>query len=99
MRVTIKDMKVFMGATAVLSSRGHLVIPKSVRDELGLHGRSEMSIEVSNGNIIQLHPVKKDISRLFGMFKDKTNGKIMSVEDMDEAIGEAIMERYNRSRH
>lgn len=79
-----------MSAKAVLSSRGQLVIPKYIRDKMGVHCGSELILELTSGNSLEISPLKHNISRFFGMGKHKTNQETMSTEDIDKAISEAV---------
>jgi|GEM_PF-3321165 len=79
-----------MNAKAVLSSKGQLVIPKFLRTKLGLHSGSELTLELTNDNYLELHPVRNSIVKFFGMGKNKTSDKITSVEDMDNIISKVV---------
>lgn len=54
-----------------LSSKGQLVIPKSVREKLGLKNGSQLNLAFERGRII-LEPFQEDdiIALLYGMFSD-----------------------------
>jgi AbrB family looped-hinge helix DNA binding protein len=79
-----------MNAKAVLSSRGQLVIPKDLREKMGVHYGSELVLELTNRNSLEVSPVKKNISSFFGLGKSKAYQQTMSVEDIDKAISEAV---------
>lgn len=79
-----------MNAKAILSSKGQLVIPKLLRTKLGLHSGSELIVELTNNDSLELHPVKNNIIKFFGMGKDKVDDKIMSIEDMDNIISKVV---------
>lgn len=81
-----------MSARAVLSSKGQLVIPKTLRTKLGLHSGSELLINVKNNDSLEIFSVKKSITSFFGMGKSKSQEKPMSIEDIDDAIGKVIAE-------
>ena len=53
-----------------VSSKGQFVIPKPVRDALGLETGSQLSLEI-DGNRIVLEPFREDdvINLLYGMFE------------------------------
>jgi len=78
-----------MDVETVLSSKGQMIIPKKIRSIMGLHEGSKLILKLVDNNL-QIVPVKKDISSFFGMGKKKNN-EIMSVKDMDEAIGKAVL--------
>jgi AbrB family looped-hinge helix DNA binding protein len=85
-----------MSAKAILSSRGQLVIPKDLRKKMGVHSGSELILELTNKNSLEISFVKQDISKFFGMGRSKKDQKTMSVEDIDRAISETIIknDRY-----
>ena len=79
-----------MNAKAILSSKGQLVIPKLLRTKLGLHSGSELTLELTNDDYLELHPVKNSIIKFFGMGKNKADNKITSIEDMDNIISKVV---------
>jgi AbrB family looped-hinge helix DNA binding protein len=79
-----------MSAQATLSSKGQLVIPKNLRKKMRLHAGSKLILKLTGKNSLDVSPVKNDISKIFGMGK-RDHQCFMSVEDMDKAIGEAVI--------
>lgn len=79
-----------MNAKAVLSSRGQLVIPKDLREKMGVHYGSELVLELTNRNSLEVSPIKKSISSFFGLGKSKACQQTLSVEDIDKAISKAV---------
>ena len=79
-----------MYAKTILSSKGQLIIPKFLRAKLGLHLGSEIMIQLKQNDTLELTPIKKDIKSFFGLGKNKTKKKIMSITDMDKAICKAV---------
>ena len=77
-----------MHAKTILSS----TIPFTVicNLTLGLHLGSEIMIELKQNDTLELRPMRKDIKSFFGLGKNKTKNKIMSIEDMDKAICKAV---------
>lgn len=80
-----------MNAKAVLSSKGQLVIPKNLRKKMGLHFGSELTLELTNKNTLEITPITQNISKFFGMGKSKINQQIMSIDDIDKAISRAVI--------
>lgn len=80
-----------MNAKAILSSKGQLVIPKNLRKKMGLHFGSELTLELTNKNTLEISPITQNISKFFGMGKSKINQQIMSIDDIDKAISEAVI--------
>jgi AbrB family looped-hinge helix DNA binding protein len=73
---------------AILSSRGQLVIPKDIREKMGLHYGSELTLKLNN-NCLEISSKKSDISSFIGM-GEKVSQQKMSLEDMDLAIATAV---------
>lgn len=57
-------------AVTSLSTKGQLIIPKRIREALGLRPGAKFIIELE-GDMVILKPVKGDIAqRLYGRYKD-----------------------------
>jgi AbrB family looped-hinge helix DNA binding protein len=80
-----------MNAKAILSSKGQLVIPKNLRKKMGLHFGSELTLELTNKNTLEVSPITQNISKFFGMGKSRINQQIMSIDDIDKAISRAVI--------
>lgn len=87
------DMKT-MHSKAIVSSKGQVVIPRKVREMLGIRAGRELSLNVRQDGVIEMKPVTRTIDMLFGCCKRKGE-KAMSIEEMDEAIAQAVMENDN----
>lgn len=81
--------------TATLTSKSQITVPKAVREALGL-GPGDKIRFVPSLNGYRLVAVKADITSLRGSFKSP-RGRPVSVEQMNQAIGEAIAQRFERS--
>lgn len=77
-----------MDARTIVSSRGQIVIPKYMRETLGLHYGSELILNLREGKVLEVHPVQKNICEFFG--KGKSKAGMMSLSDIDAAITQAI---------
>ncbi|AFB30243.1 AbrB/MazE/SpoVT family DNA-binding domain-containing protein [Rickettsia rickettsii] len=76
-------------ARVVISSKGQVIIPKYIRNKLGLHSGSELIINYKKNEPLELLPIKKDIYSFFGKGKHKAkNGPV----DVDEAISIEVIE-------
>ena len=80
-----------MDTTTIVSSKGQVVIPKIIRDALGLHSGSQLFIHVRADHTLELSPLQKNITLFFGQ------GSLEKTElvDIDEAIGQAISDNMN----
>jgi len=90
-----------MNARARISSKGQLVLPKAVRDELGLVAGSEVDIESVGGSIV-LRPIARryrkqyTIDEVAGFLK--YDGPPVSLEDMERGIEEEARRMWNAER-
>jgi antitoxin PrlF len=81
--------------TATLTSKSQITVPKAVREALGLSPGDKIRF-VPSLNGYRLVAVKADITRLRGSFK-RPHGRPVSAEEMNRAVGEAIVQRFERS--
>ena len=81
-------------ATAALTSKGQITIPIEVRKELGLKTGDRIEFVKSEEGKFFIQPKKGSIMNLRGMFK--WTGKPVTVEEMNEAIAEHILEDWER---
>lgn len=91
---SVKNMKT--DSITVMSSRGQIVIPKFIRDYLGLHYGSQITMNVRADKVIELHSLNHNIDEFFGKGKNGKNGKTdLSVVDIDDAIMQAVGDNNN----
>ncbi|KAF0093985.1 MAG: hypothetical protein FD163_1874 [Hyphomonadaceae bacterium] len=86
---------------ATFSSKGQIVIPKELRDEKGIvAGVIADAVNHPEGILLRIETTrnKHPISELFGIMDKYKLNRSVSVEEMNEAISEAVVERYERSR-
>lgn len=76
---------------AVVSSKGQVVIPKSVREKLGIHAGHELLFSVKDDGTISVTPMARSIDMFFGRCK-RDGEPTMSIEEMDAAIMQAVIE-------
>jgi AbrB family looped-hinge helix DNA binding protein len=83
-----------------LSSKGQIVLPKSIRDARAWRAGTEFTIE-EKGNAIVLRPKSlfrpKRIEDVAGMLAYK--GKPKTIEEMDAGIAKMVKERRARGRY
>lgn len=84
-----------MDARTIVSSRGQIVIPKYMRETLGLHCGSELILNLREDKVLEVHPVQKNIRDFFG--KGKSRAAIMSLDDIDTAIAQAVKQKDDPS--
>lgn len=78
-----------MDVKTVVSAKGQIVIPKFVRDTIGIHYGTELIIHMREDQVLEFRPIKKNLSDFFGMGAKKERVD-QAKFDVDEAIAEAI---------
>ena len=76
-------------AVAVLSSKGQVTIPKSVRDSLGLSMGDKLEFLLSDDGEALLRPVTKRVDDVFGRLH-RPGRRAVSVEEMDRAVAQRL---------
>lgn len=82
-----------------VSSKGQVVIPKNVRERLGIKAGSRLELTEAGGEL-RLRPVerpRKTATVAEGVGLAGYKGPRISLADMDRAVEEAVTERYLRS--
>jgi antitoxin PrlF len=83
--------------TATMTSKGQLTVPKEIRDRLGLEPGDKVEFVESGDDRIVLRKRRiVELKELFGSLP--TNGVSLTLGEIDEAIGAACVERFERSR-
>ena len=86
--------------TTKLSSKGQVVLPKSVREAHNWQTGTSFAIEVVKDGVL-LRPLKPfaptKLEDVIGCLKYK--GKPKTLDEMDRAISEVVMERSGRGRY
>lgn len=81
--------------TAAMTSKGQLTVPAEVRADLHLHSGDRVSFEKAEDGSYRIRAVKGDIMRLAGVLA--YDGPPLSIDDMDSAIADAVVQRIRRS--
>lgn len=79
-------------ATARLTSKGQLTLPKQIRDYLHLHSGDKLDFVIESEGRVLLRPTVIDVRDLKGILKGRTN-KVVSIEEMNEAIAQGAIGR------
>jgi AbrB family looped-hinge helix DNA binding protein len=86
--------------TTRISSKGQVVLPKSLRESQNWESGTELAVEAIDGGVSlkarQPFPETK-LAEVFGCLK--YNGKAKSVTEMDKAITQEARKRRGRGRH
>ena len=78
-----------------VTSKGQTTVPKEVRDFLGLEEGTQVEWTVEDGKAIVKPRTLRAID-LLGILGPPPNGRHLSIEEMNEAIGEAVSKRFRR---
>lgn len=84
-------------ATATLTSKGQMTLPKSVRDDLKIGPGDKVDIVKEGGRYV-LKPRNVRAVDLAGFLGRPPSGRNLTIEEMDEALGEALAEDDERIR-
>jgi AbrB family looped-hinge helix DNA binding protein len=84
-----------MGAFATIAWKGRLTIPKQVRDELKLTSGTRFHVTVRNGGVVA-RPMNKRLADLAGILGKPPTGETLTIEQMNEAIMDAVSEDDER---
>jgi AbrB family looped-hinge helix DNA binding protein len=79
-----------------VTSKGQTTVPKEVRDFLGLQEGTQVEWTVEDGKAIVKPKKKLRAIDLLGMLGPSPVGPV-SIKEMNEAIGDAIVESYERT--
>lgn len=71
--------------TATLTSKGQTVIPKAIRDQLGLQPGDTLDFIVQESGDVLIRPATEDVRQLKGLLKRAGRAPV-SLEDMARAI-------------
>ena len=80
-----------------VTSKGQTTVPKAVRDFLGLEEGTQVEWTLDDKGTATLKPRKLRAIDLAGILGPPPNGRHATIEDMNEAIGQAIVERFRRA--
>ncbi len=80
---------------ATLTSKRQITLPADMCAKLRLTKGSKVDVSVNAAGEMVLRPKTGDIRRLRGILK--YDGPPVSIEEMNEAIGDAIAEDFRRS--
>ena len=82
-------------STATMTSKGQLTVPADVRAKLGLRPGAKVDFVTNGEGEVVLKRKTADIRALKGIFAHR--GPPLTIEEMDEAIGRAVVEDFKHS--
>lgn len=78
-----------------MTSKGQTTVPKEVREFLGLSEGAQVEWTIEDGKAT-VKPRTLRAVDLAGLLGPPPNGKAATIEEMNEAIGQAVAERFER---
>jgi AbrB family looped-hinge helix DNA binding protein len=81
---------------ATVTSKGQITIPQDVRERLGIETGTRVEFVERADGVVEFIPRTGSIMDLDGIIP--WDGPPVTIEQIDDAIGEAVAERYMRSR-
>jgi antitoxin PrlF len=82
---------------ATVTSKGQITIPASVRAALHLGAGDRLDFVEIAPMRYEIVPAKVSVMSLKGIFAHKARKKPVSIEEMNEAIGQAVADDFRRS--
>jgi antitoxin PrlF len=79
-----------------MTSKGQTTVPKEVRDFLGLEEGTQVEWVLDEGKATVKPRTVRAID-LAGILGPPPNGRQLTIKEMDDAIGEAVVERFERA--
>lgn len=84
-----------ISAKSRMTSKGQTTVPKEVRDALGAGEGTQLNWVVDGGSV-SVTAKSLNIADFAGFLGKPPNGVHLTVEQMNQAIGEAVAERFRR---
>jgi AbrB family looped-hinge helix DNA binding protein len=79
--------------TTTVTAEGQVMIPKEILQQLNIQAGSQIDFEIYEGKLV-LIPVIENIQAAFGLLKAN---KSVSLEEMNYAITQRVIEEYDQS--
>ena len=81
-----------MAATATVSEKGQITLPKQLRDRLGILPGSRLEFRVTRDGNLQVHVLATGSAALAGLLS-RPGEPTRSIADMEDAIARAVLAR------
>ena len=80
-------------ASATITTKGQITIPKSIRDSLMLNTGDQIEFIVTDKREALIRPISKKVDDVFGIL-NKPGRKTVTVEEMDEKIRQRMKDNF-----
>lgn len=78
-----------------LTSKGQLTLPKAIRDQMSLDAGSKLDFTLREDGTLTARPMRS-VSSLFGIVKRPPGVGPATLQDLKNARGEHVTEKYER---
>ncbi len=75
-------------ATATITSKGQITVPKEVRKHLGLRRGDRVDFSIDAEGNVQMRAAKRSVRELFGFLK-RPGAAPVSIEEINESIAQS----------
>lgn len=82
---------------ATITSKGQITIPKEIRDRMNLNAGDKVNFEIKEDGSISIRHSDISILSRAGSLQKYTKKEPVTIEEMNEAIKESAIERYERN--
>ena len=80
-------------ATATLTTKGQVTIPKKIRESLKLHTGDKIEIIVTKKGEAIIRPISKKVDEIFCKLH-RPGKKAVTLEAMDNAVGKRMKDKF-----
>jgi AbrB family looped-hinge helix DNA binding protein len=80
-------------ATATLTTKGQVTIPKEIRETLKLHSGDKIEIIVTEKGEAIIRPISKKVDEIFCKLH-RSGRKTVTLEAMDDAVGKRMKDKF-----
>ena len=87
--------------SVVMSTKGQIVIPREMRQKVGLAAGSKVVIQLRSDGVLEVRPTKHSIDELFSFFSTPANAPTvshLSKEEEENAILKLVSEEDDKTR-
>ena len=86
-------------ATATMTSKGQVTVPREVRTRLGLRAGDRLEFEFDESGRLFLEAKKESpLGRLPGLLQHLAKDRPVTIEEMNQAIRERAVEKWRRAQ-
>lgn len=81
---------------ATITSKGQVTVPKNIRDQLNIQAGTQLDFTLNDDGTISVRPLNRTALSIVGILK-RPGQKVVTIEQMNDAIAEAASERYQQA--